>query len=126
MGTDLSGMTAGGRTRRTVLVLDDDPGIQFDVQVILDEARLRVLPAFTAEAGLRIAAERTVDLALVDLRLPGLSGLHVLPSLRPLADRGGARHPVPQRVSTGQGAPVPVSPSTPPDGRSWAGDRPRA
>ena len=89
-------MIAGGRRRRTVLVIDDDPGIQFVVQVILDEARLRVLPAFTAEAGLRIAAERTVDLALVDLRLPGLSGLDVLPSLR-------ATSPMPILVITAHG-----------------------
>jgi DNA-binding response OmpR family regulator len=82
VGTDLSGMIAWGRRRRTVLVIDADPGIQFVVQVILDEARLRVLPAFTAEAGVGIVAERTVDLALVDLRLPGLSGLDVIPRLR--------------------------------------------
>ena len=63
-------------------MIDDDPDIQFVVQVILDDSRLRVLPAFTAEAGLLIAAERTVDLALVDLRLPGLSGLDVIPSLQ--------------------------------------------
>ncbi|HYN57253.1 MAG TPA: hypothetical protein VES03_08655, partial [Motilibacterales bacterium] len=54
-------MNPGG-SGRTILVIDDDPDIQFVVQVILEDAQLRVLPAFTAEAGLLIAAERTVDL----------------------------------------------------------------
>jgi DNA-binding response OmpR family regulator len=96
VGTDLSGTIAGGRRRCTVLVIDDDPDIQFVVEVILDDERRRVLPAFTAEAGLLIAAERTVDLALVDLRLPGLSGLDVIPSLR-------ATSPMPILVLTAHG-----------------------
>lgn len=100
VGSDPPGLNGAGRGR-TVLVIDDDPDIQFVVQVILDDARLRVLPAFTAEAGLLIAAERTVDLTLVDLRLPGLSGLDVIPSLR-------ATSPMPILVITahGEGADV--------------------
>lgn len=81
---------------RTILVIDDDPHIQSVLQVILGNANLRVLSAFTAEAGLLVAAERTVDLALVDLRLPGLSGLGVIPSLR-------ATSPMPILVITAHG-----------------------
>ena len=95
MASDRSGMNAGGNGR-TILVIDDDPHIHFVLQVILEDTQLRVLPAFTAEAGLLIAAERTVDLALVDLRLPGLSGLDVIPSLR-------ATSPMPILVITAHG-----------------------
>ncbi|HYN56653.1 MAG TPA: hypothetical protein VES03_05585 [Motilibacterales bacterium] len=61
------------------------------LQAILGDAQLRVRPEFTAEAGLLIAAEPTVDVALVDLRPPCLSGLDVIPSHRgdrPDADPG--------------------------------------
>jgi DNA-binding response OmpR family regulator len=95
VASDQAGMNAGGHGR-TILVIDDDPHIQFVLQVMLEDANLRVLPAFTAEAGLLIAAERQVDLALVDLRLPGLSGLDVLPSLR-------ATSPMPILVITAHG-----------------------
>ena len=38
--------------------------------------------AYTGEEGLRLAAENNPDVAVVDLRLPGLDGLRVLRHLR--------------------------------------------
>lgn len=81
----------------SVLVIDDDPDIQFVLQFALEDAGYQPLPALTGEAGLLIATETAPDAALVDLRLPGLHGLELIPSLR-------ATSPMPILVITAQTA----------------------
>lgn len=56
----------GSRRRtRSVLVVDDDPDIQLVLQVALEDAGYRALPAPTGEAGLLIAHEAEPDAAPV-------------------------------------------------------------
>ena len=85
------------RRTRSVLVVDDDPDIQLVLQFALEDAGYRPLPAPTGEAGLLIAHEADPDAALVDLRLPGLHGLDLIPSLR-------ATSPMPILIITAQTA----------------------
>lgn len=85
------------RRTQTILVVDDDPDIQLVLQFALEDAGYRPLPAPTGEAGLLIAHEAEPDAALVDLRLPGLHGLDLIPSLR-------ARSPMPILIITAQTA----------------------
>lgn len=85
------------RRTRSVLVVDDDPDIQLVLEFALEDAGYRPLPAPTGEAGLLIAHEADPDAALVDLRLPGLHGLELIPSLR-------ARSPMPILIITAQTA----------------------
>lgn len=88
--------TAGQQApTRSILVIDDDPDIQLVLGFTLEEAGLRPVAAVTGEQGLQLAAEGPVDAALVDLRLPGLNGLELIPSLR-------ARSPMPIIVITAQ------------------------
>jgi DNA-binding response OmpR family regulator len=82
---------------RSVLVIDDDPDIQLVLDFALEDAGYQPLPAPTGEAGLLIAAETPPDAALVDLRLPGLHGLDLIPTLR-------ATSPMPILVITAQTA----------------------
>jgi DNA-binding response OmpR family regulator len=88
---------AARRRTRSVLVIDDDPDIQLVLEFALEDAGYRPLPAPTGEAGLLIASETTLAAALVDLRLPGLHGLDLIPSLR-------ATSPMPILVITAQTA----------------------
>jgi DNA-binding response OmpR family regulator len=81
----------------SILVIDDDPDIQLVIGVALEDAGFAVVPALTAEQGLLAAREQAVDLALLDLRLPGLHGLEALPSLR-------ATSPIPILLITAQTA----------------------
>ena len=63
--------------RKTVLIVDDDEGMRDTLAAIL-RRDFRVLKAATGEAGLAVMDKEDVDLALLDVRLPGISGFEVL------------------------------------------------
>jgi CheY-like chemotaxis protein len=66
-----------------LLVVDDDPDILALVQLRLQRAGHRVLGASSGAEALAIVAERgTPDLAVLDVSMPGMSGLELLSTLR--------------------------------------------
>lgn len=66
----------------TVLVVDDHEVLRtVCVQVLSDEG-LCALEASTGDVGLRIAEQQQPDVILLDLAMPGRSGLDVLQALR--------------------------------------------
>jgi len=66
----------------TLLVIDDEPNIGFSIRHALESDRVRVLSAETAEEGMRLLAEASPDLVLLDIRLGTRSGLEVFDELR--------------------------------------------
>jgi CheY-like chemotaxis protein len=68
--------------RRTVLVIDDEPDIVLMVRTILELEGDDVLEASTGEAALEVLEREDPDVALLDIRLPGLDGWDVLRRLR--------------------------------------------
>ena len=77
---DQRGEEAAGR--RTVLVVEDDVAF---ARILFDLARergYRCLVAHQAEEGCELAARFTPDAVLLDMRLPGASGLTVLQRLK--------------------------------------------
>ena len=68
-----------------ILVIEDDPGIRLVLRTVLEEEGYDVTEAASGEDGLAACAAQLPDLALVDLRLPGIHGLDVVRSLRGLA-----------------------------------------
>ena len=66
---------------KTVLVVDDDEGMRDTLTAILKRS-YRVLTAPTGEEGLRVIKREEVDLILLDVRLPGISGLNLLSIVR--------------------------------------------
>ena len=69
-------------TKSTVLVVDDEPTICWGFERLLREDGHEVLVAASAEAGLKLAREHPIALVLLDVRLPGESGLSALPKFR--------------------------------------------
>jgi two-component system, NtrC family, response regulator AtoC len=67
--------------RKTVLIVDDDEGMRDTLAAIL-RRDFRVLKASTGEGGLAVVDKEDVDLALLDVRLPGISGFEVLRILK--------------------------------------------
>ena len=67
---------------RSVLVIEDDPGIRLVLRTALEDDGYEVLEAATGEAALVHAQDGTADVVLVDLRLPGIHGLDVVRSMR--------------------------------------------
>ncbi len=68
--------------RNTILVIDDEPNILTTVRRSLDLEGYHVVVASGGAAGLAKLAEHDVDLVLLDVMMPGESGLEVLPKLR--------------------------------------------
>lgn len=60
--------------QRTVLVLDDEKVVRESLVDYFEDSGWRALPATSAEAALEILGRERVDGALVDMRLPGMSG----------------------------------------------------
>jgi DNA-binding NtrC family response regulator len=67
--------------QRTVLVVDDEVGSQESLRAIL-QPEYQVLIATEGEQALHLVAQRPVDVALLDLRMPGLSGMQVLEKIK--------------------------------------------
>ncbi len=65
-----------------ILILDDDPQIVKTLGIMLRGDGHSVFKAATAEDALSLMAHEAVDIALVDLQLPGMSGLDFLKHLR--------------------------------------------
>lgn len=72
---------------RVALVIDDEPAICWGFQNLLPAANVSVLTAGSAAAGLALAAQHTIDLILLDVRLPDASGLDLIEPLRQHAPR---------------------------------------
>ena len=78
-----------------VLVVDDEPFVRDSLVEFLEDFDFEVSSAASAEEMLELLAKRQQDVAIVDLRLPGMNGdalIHqaheVLPSLRFLIHTG--------------------------------------
>jgi DNA-binding response OmpR family regulator len=65
-----------------ILVVDDDPTVSDVVRRYLERAGFAVDKAGDGPTALAIAAERSPDLVVLDLMLPGMSGLEVCQRLR--------------------------------------------
>jgi DNA-binding response OmpR family regulator len=65
-----------------VLVIDDDASLRDTIAVMLEQAEFRPLLAADGPSGLQAAMREKPDLLLVDLRLPGLSGMEICRQLR--------------------------------------------
>jgi DNA-binding response OmpR family regulator len=65
-----------------ILVVDDEPSIRYFVEETLTDEGYQVVCVDSGEAALACIETQTFDLALIDLRLPGVSGIDVLTSLR--------------------------------------------
>ena len=83
---------AEGAAGRTVLVVDDDADVRRVLCALLKSAGYRALEASDGDAALEIAVEQGPDLILMDLVLPGRSGLATIQALS--ADQRTAHIPV--------------------------------
>src|SRR5580698_5221011 len=74
----------GAPAPRTVLVVDDEKNIRRTLQLVLEGEGYHVLGAETAEQALAVLAspETPVDLAILDVKLPDMSGLEALAKIR--------------------------------------------
>jgi DNA-binding response OmpR family regulator len=73
---------AASALRPVVLVVEDEPGIADTLTEILDRNGYAAIPAYDAETALETALVVPPELAVIDVRLPGSSGMDLATSLR--------------------------------------------
>ena len=66
----------------TILIVDDDPDIIRLIKAYLSEKVYKVLEASDGESAMRMATTKSPDLMVLDVNMPGLSGLEVCRNLR--------------------------------------------
>jgi two-component system cell cycle response regulator DivK len=81
-----------------ILIVEDNEKNMKLVRDVLQAKGYATLEAVTGEDGVRLAAERSPDLILMDIQLPGISGIEALRELREKPETAGipaiARHGV--------------------------------
>ncbi len=70
-----------------ILVVDDDPQMQFFLREALEREHYTVVVKPTAEAALDVLKTTTFDLILMDVRLPGMNGLDAVDQIQKLDRR---------------------------------------
>jgi two-component system phosphate regulon response regulator PhoB len=83
---------------KTVLIADDDLWLRDMLSILLSDEGLRPIEASSGPETLHVAGEQHPDVILLDVGLPGKSGLRVLEDLR----KRSATRDIPVMLLTGQ------------------------
>jgi DNA-binding NtrC family response regulator len=70
-----------------LLIIDDEPSIRLSIKAVLNREDISVFGAETAEEGVRLVAEQSPDVILLDIRLGKSSGLQLFHELRRIDPR---------------------------------------
>jgi DNA-binding NtrC family response regulator len=78
----LDGTAARGGLMSSILIVDDEPGI---VEMLEEVFALRLYEVSTADSGeaaVAIVKARAPDVVLMDIKMPGLNGVHALQAMK--------------------------------------------
>ena len=82
---------------KTILIVDDDPMIHADLRGVLKDSQYSFLSAYDGKEAIDTISQNTLDLMLLDLNLPRISGMDVL-------RHSASHHPsLPVVIISGQG-----------------------
>lgn len=79
---------------RTLLVIDDNKSVRDALLFLLERRGYRTLGAESGPEGIALARSEAVDGVLLDVNMPGMSGLAVCRALQALAAETGRALPV--------------------------------
>jgi DNA-binding response OmpR family regulator len=82
---------SGIRKRQTVLIVDDEPNLRALVHNTIESPYYQVIEACDGDEAWALIKERKPALVLLDIKMPGRSGLDVLTSIRGDADLRGTQ-----------------------------------
>ena len=82
------------KSNRRILIVDDNEDISFLIEHILHSNGYETLIANDGEQAIQIVSSQNIDLVLLDLSLPGISGLEVLTQLKASAGEEISKIPV--------------------------------
>jgi len=67
---------------KRIVVCDDEPHIVEGLRYLLRSAEREIVVTYSGEEGLRAISAQRPDLLIVDIMMPGMSGLEVVSTLR--------------------------------------------
>jgi len=67
---------------KQILVVDDEPNVRLNYRVTLETGGLDVCEADSGPKALELFANQRFDLAILDMRMPGMNGLDLLAAMR--------------------------------------------
>jgi DNA-binding NtrC family response regulator len=65
-----------------ILIVDDEKNIRITIRRSLETDQYKILEAISGEEALDILSSSLVDIVLLDLKLPGISGLDVIRKMK--------------------------------------------
>lgn len=68
--------------RKSILVVDDDPGMADTLTDILQANEYEVATAQSGDVAVRMVRRRAYDLVLMDIQMPGINGLQALTTMK--------------------------------------------
>lgn len=68
--------------KKRILVVDDDYDLVDSIRIYLEDAGYDVVAAYDGKEALKVAREKTPDLAILDVNLPELDGFRVAQTLQ--------------------------------------------
>jgi DNA-binding NtrC family response regulator len=71
---------------RSVLIADDDPGIRDSLQETLDREGWETFTAADGREAVEVVRVRVIRVALVDMRMPDMSGIEALREIRRIVE----------------------------------------
>ena len=77
------------KINRKVLIIEDDTVMRLALVEIFQKANFAVMAASDGVSGLQSALDNKPDLLILDINLPGMSGLNVMQSLRETSSEWG-------------------------------------
>jgi CheY-like chemotaxis protein len=80
--SDLAGTVTAGSVPSTILICDDEEPMRALVRAALELGDYEIYEARTGDESMELARERKPDLVVLDMMMPGRSGLDVLRELR--------------------------------------------
>lgn len=70
-----------------VMIIDDHALFRFGIQELLQQRGVEVLAAGNGESGIEVLEKESVDVVLLDMRMPGLDGRATLKRLHAVAEK---------------------------------------
>jgi PAS domain S-box-containing protein len=68
-----------------VLIIDDEEGIRRVMSITLTDAGYEVLSASDGESGIRVCREKSPQIVITDVRMPGMDGIEVLQKIKEIS-----------------------------------------
>lgn len=69
---------------RSILIIDDEPHVCYSFQRLLEGSSYTIESAHTGAQAMQMVRQKSYDLIILDIRLPDISGLDLLPQLKAL------------------------------------------